>query len=244
MIINVENLSKTFFIPHERRLSIKDHLAHLFSRMSYEKFDALKNISFQLEQSQWLGIIGDNGAGKSTLLKILSGIYVSDSGTIGISGKTIPFLELGVGFQPELSARDNIYLNGLLLGLSKKEISEKFDEIVEFAEVSAFIDQKLKNYSSGMKLRLGFAVAIQAPGDIFLIDEILAVGDNAFQQKSLATFKNKLKNKTVVLVSHDMNKIKENCQKVLWLEKGKVKMLGETNEVVGAYLQTNNMKKK
>lgn len=241
-MIKVENLSKSFFIPHERRASIKDHLVHLFSRMRYEKFDALKDISFQVENGQWLGIIGDNGAGKSTLLKILAGIYVPDSGTIAISGKAIPFLELGVGFQPELSARDNIYLNGLLLGLSKKEVSEKFDEIIEFAEIRPFIDQKLKNYSSGMKVRLGFAVAIHAPANIFLIDEILAVGDNSFQQKSLETFKNKLKDKTVIFVSHDMGKIKENCKKVLWLENGHVKMIDLPNKVIEAYLLANNKK--
>jgi ABC-type polysaccharide/polyol phosphate transport system ATPase subunit len=242
MTISVENLTKTFFIPHEKRLSIRDHLVHLFSGMSYEKFEALKNVSFEVENGQWLGIIGDNGAGKSTLLKILAGIYVADSGKVIIDGKAIPFLELGVGFQPELSARDNIYLNGLLLGLSKKEITEKFDEIVKFAEIRHFIDQKLKNYSSGMKIRLGFAVAIHAPANIFLIDEILAVGDQSFQQKSLETFKNKLKNKTVVFVSHDMNRIKENCQKVLWLDNGCIKMLGTPNEVIDAYLETNNSK--
>ncbi len=236
MAIRVENLSKAFFIPHEKRLSIKDHLVHLFSRLRFEKFNALKNVSFHVDDGQWLGIIGDNGAGKSTLLKILAGIYVQDSGVIEIDGKAIPFLELGVGFQPELSARDNIYLNGLLLGLSKKEVSEKFDEIVDFAEIRLFIDQKLKNYSSGMKVRLGFAVAIQAPANIFLIDEILAVGDNSFQQKSLATFKNKLRDKTVIFVSHDMSKIKENCKKVLWLEKGEIKMLGEADEVIDKYL--------
>jgi ABC-type polysaccharide/polyol phosphate transport system ATPase subunit len=241
-MLKVENLSKTFFIPHEKRLYIKDHLVNLFSRIRYEKFDALNNVSFQVESGQWLGIIGDNGAGKSTLLKILAGIYLPDTGKIEVSGKTIPFLELGVGFQPELSARDNIYLNGLLLGLSKKEVSEKFNEIVEFAEIRPFIDQKLKNYSSGMKVRLGFAVAIQAPASIFLIDEVLTVGDNAFQQKSLKIFKNKLRDKTVILVSHDMDKIRENCQKVLWLENGHVKMVGEPNEVIDRYLLPINSK--
>jgi ABC-type polysaccharide/polyol phosphate transport system ATPase subunit len=238
-MISVENLSKTFYIPQERRFGIKDHLVHLFSRLSYEKFDALKDVSFRVENGQWLGIIGDNGAGKSTLLKILAGIYMPDAGTIAISGKAIPFLELGVGFQPELSARDNVYLNGLLLGLSKKEVSEKFDEIIDFAEVRPFIDQKLKNYSSGMKVRLGFAVAIHAPANIFLIDELLAVGDSSFQKKSLETFKNKLRDKTVVFVSHDMDKITENCQRVLWLKNGRVKMIGSPNEVIDAYLLAN-----
>ena len=235
-MIKIENLSKTFLVPHEKRFNIKDYFIHFFSKMNYEKFNALNDISFNMEKGEGLGIIGSNGAGKSTLLKILAGIYSPDSGKIVIKGNVVPFLELGVGFHSELSARDNIYLNGLLLGIPRKKIQEKFDEIIDFAEIRPFVDQKLKNFSSGMQARLGFAIAMHAPADVFLIDEILAVGDYAFQQKSLNTFKNKLKDKTIVFVSHDMNKIKENCNRVMWIADGRIKEIGNPEKVIANYI--------
>lgn len=239
-MIKIDNLSKTFLVPHERRFNIKDYFVNFFSKTTYEKFNALNDVSFGVERGEWLGIIGSNGAGKSTLLKILAGIYYPDSGSVVMGGKVVPFLELGVGFHSDLSARDNIYLNGLLLGIPKKTIQKKFNEIIDFAEIRPFVDQKLKNFSSGMQARLGFAIAIYAPADIFLIDEILAVGDYAFQQKSLNIFKNKLKDKTVIFVSHDMNKIKENCHRVAWLVNGMINQVGKPEEVINEYINSVN----
>jgi len=235
-MIQVKELSKRFLVPHERRFGFRDHFVNLFSKVYKEEFSALSGISFSVDKGEWLGIIGKNGSGKSTLLKILAGIYLPDSGEIEIKGNTVPFLELGIGFEPELSARDNVYLNGLLLGIQRNIIKEKFNEIIRFAEVGNFIDQKLKNFSSGMKIRLAFAIAMHAPADIFLIDEILAVGDQYFQQKSLAAFKNKLKDKTVVFVSHDMDKIKENCHKAIWLREGRIAKIGKPEEVINQYI--------
>jgi len=236
-MIQVKQLSKKFLVPHEKRLKVKDHLVNLFSRVYYEEFRVLSNVTFSVESGEWLGVIGRNGSGKSTLLKILAGIYIADVGEIKINGNIVPFLELGVGFESELSARDNVYLNGLLLKIPRHHIEERFDEIIQFAEVEQFIDQKLKNFSSGMKLRLAFAIAMHAPADIFLIDEIFAVGDYSFQQKSLAAFKNKFKGKTVILVSHDLLQIQKYCHKILWLEEGAIKRMGEPREVIDQYTQ-------
>jgi len=238
-MIRVKNLSKQFTVPHERRFGFKDHFINLFSRVSYEKFDALRDINFTVSNAERLGVIGKNGSGKSTLLKILAGIYTANSGEVNIEGNIAPLLELGVGFEPELSASDNIYLNGLLLGISRRYIEEKFNEIVNFAEVENFVDQKLKNFSSGMKMRLAFSIAMHATADVFLIDEIFAVGDYSFQQKSLAIFKNKLKNKTVVFVSHDLDQLKQHCHKILWLDKGYIKEIGQPEEVINRYMKSD-----
>lgn len=238
-MIQVNYLSKTFLIPQEKRLGLKEHFASFFKPTSYEEYQVLKEVTFKVNDGDWLGIIGKNGSGKSTLLKILAGIYPASSGEIKVEGNTVPFLELGVGFEPELSARDNVYLNGLLLGISKKVLEENFEEIIRFAEVEHFVDQKLKNFSSGMKIRLAFAVAMHAPADIFLIDEIFAVGDYSFQKKSLAALKNKLKHKTIIFVSHDLEKVKEICPKVLWLKDGQVEDLGATEEIINKYISAN-----
>jgi len=220
-MIKVENISKTFKIPHEKRETFREHLFSFFKPLEYEKFQALKNVSFEVSNGQWLGIIGANGSGKSTLLKILAGIYLPDSGRVEIKGKAVPFLELGVGFNPELSARDNIFLNGIILGMTKSEVERKFERIVQFAEIERFLDTKLKNFSSGMQVRLAFSIAIQVEADIYILDEVLAVGDAAFQKKSQEEFKKMKKaGKTVVLVSHDMETIKRYCQEVIWLDKG------------------------
>ncbi len=241
LAIRVKNLSKTFRLPHERRNTLKDYFLHPFLRNSYEKFAALKNISFEIERGEWVGIIGKNGSGKSTLLKILAGVYAPDNGEVEINGKVIPLLELGVGFNRELSGRENIFLNGAMLGMSKKEIAEKFDAIVDFAEIRKFLDLPLKNYSSGMQVRLAFAIASQVEADIYLLDEVLAVGDLNFQQKcfdSLAKIKSQ--GKTVIFVSHDLKKIEKICDLVFLLCDGEIADKGDAEEVIHKYSATTN----
>jgi len=235
-MIHTKHLSKKFLIPHKKRVSFRDYFIDLFSSTNYREFDALSDISFDVYNGEWLGIIGKNGSGKSTLLKVLAGIYLSDSGEIKIDGNVVPFLELGVGFEPELSARDNIYLNGLLLGIPHQTIKEKFEEILQFAEVGEFVDQKLKNFSSGMKIRLAFAIAMHTHADVFVIDEVLSVGDYSFQQKSLAVLKSKFKDKIVIYVSHDLTQIAEVCTRVMWLDGGKIVKIGKPQEVVDSYI--------
>lgn len=237
--IKIKNLSKNFILPHERRQNFKDHFVNFFRPIKYEKFEALKNISFEANKGEWLGIIGPNGSGKSTLLKIIAGIYQEDAGVIDVDGRIFPFLELGAGFNPDLTARENIYLNGVILGMTKKEIKNKFNAIVNFAEIKEFLDQKLKNLSSGMKLRLAFSIAIQVEADIYLLDEILAVGDYTFQHKSLESLKKNMQNKSVILVSHDLDGVQEKCHRVIWLEKGEIKLEGGSQEVISAYIQKN-----
>ena len=183
-VIEVKNISKHFKLPHERKNSLKQHFVGLFSKkLGYEKFEALKNINFTVNEGDFFGIVGRNGSGKSTLLKIISGIYQPNSGSVKIHGTLTPFIELGIGFNPELTGRENVYLNGSILGLTKKEIDSLYSEIVEFAELERFMDQKLKNYSSGMQVRLAFSIAIRAQNDILLLDEVFAVGDANFQMK-------------------------------------------------------------
>src|SRR3990167_2586956 len=179
-IIQIENLTKVFKLPHEKITSEKQQFVSLFSSKGYERFKALDNVSFEIRKGEFFGIIGENGSGKSTLLKILAGIYQPTSGQININGNLSPFIELGVGFNPELSARDNVFLNAAILGLTKQQTEEEFAEIVSFSELENFMDQKLKNFSSGMQVRLAFSVAIKAESEILLIDEVLAVGDVLF----------------------------------------------------------------
>ena len=223
--IKVENVSKTFRIPHEKISSLRGAFVNAFKKKTYEKFKALDDVSFEVKKGEFFGIIGRNGSGKSTLLKILAGIYQSDNGKIQINGLISPFLELGIGFNPELSGRDNIYLNATVLGLSHKQIDQKFADIVGFSELERFIDQKLKNYSSGMQVRLAFSVAIHANREILLMDEVLAVGDMNFQSKCLEEF-NRYKEvgKTVVLVTHDIGTIQRYCDRAMLLRAGKLKL--------------------
>jgi len=239
--IKVEGVSKTFKIPHEKVTSIRGAAVGLFSRKrGYEEFKALDDVSFEVKKGEFFGIIGRNGSGKSTLLKILAGIYQPDSGKIKIDGMISPFLELGIGFNPELSGRDNVYLNATVLGMTKKQIDEKFDSIVKFSELERFIDQKLKNYSSGMQVRLAFSVAIHANRDILLMDEVLAVGDSNFQSKCLTEFNRyKEMGKTVVLVSHDINTIQRFCDRAILLRSGKLIKIGNSEEVVDEYMCNN-----
>jgi len=238
--IRVEGLSKTFHVPHEKHTSLKAAAIHLFNKKSYEKFEALKGISFEVKKGEFFGIIGRNGSGKSTLLKILAGIYVPDSGEVSVSGKLSPFLELGVGFNPELTGRENLFLGGAILGLTRQEVVEKFDKIVAFAELEEFIDMKLMNYSSGMQVRLAFSLAINVHAEILLMDEVLAVGDTNFQGKCLDEFnKYKKEGKTVILVTHDIEVVKKYCDRALLLRQGKIVDIDRPDKVSNKYIEQN-----
>lgn len=237
--LSVKGISKDFYLPHEKNGgSIKSVIVNMFKQKdkSVDTQHALHDISFEVKKGEFFGIVGRNGSGKSTLLKILAEIYQPTSGTVTRSGKLVPFIELGVGFNPELTGRENVYLNGALLGFSTKEIDEKYDEIVRFAELEDFMDQKLKNYSSGMQVRLAFSVATRAEADILLVDEVLAVGDADFQRKCFTFFKKLKKEKrTVVFVSHDMNAVREYCDRAVLIEKSRIIRKGRVAEVASAY---------
>ena len=234
--IQVEGVSKTFWIPHEQRARLKEYFAHPFKRVAYERNDALRDVSFAVAEGEFFGIVGPNGSGKSTLLKVLAGIYRADRGTVRIGGRISPFIELGVGFNPEFTARTNVEINGMLIGLTRKQLAERFDAIIEFAGLERFVDQQLKNFSSGMLLRLAFSVAIQVPFEILLVDEALAVGDADFQEKCLRTFEDlRDEGKTVVLVSHDLGVVSSFCDRALLLENGEVQALGDPGDVIETY---------
>jgi ABC-type polysaccharide/polyol phosphate transport system ATPase subunit len=234
--IEVARVSKTFRIPHEQRTFFKEYFLHPFRRPSYEQNDALKDVTFSVEAGEFFGVIGPNGSGKSTLLRILAGIYVPDSGLVRVSGLLSPFIELGVGFNLELTARDNIRMNGTLAGLTKRQLREKFDDILAFSELERFVDQKLKNYSSGMLVRLAYSIAIQIPFEVLLLDEVLAVGDEAFQEKCFATFERfKEEGKTVVFVSHALDLMERFCDRVLLLQTGVVEAVGPPQDVAEFY---------
>ncbi|MBP6085306.1 ABC transporter ATP-binding protein [Candidatus Gracilibacteria bacterium] len=246
VVIEVKNLSKTFIVPTEKRNTLKDTLFNLHRRNPKRIFKALGDISFSVKKGEFFGIIGRNGSGKSTLLKILSKIYKADKGSmIKIDGLISPFLELGVGFNPEMTARENVYLNASILGLPKEEIDNKFVSIIAFAELEDFVDQKLKFFSSGMQVRLAFAVAIQADADIILLDEVLAVGDASFQQKCFDTFRQfKKQGKTIIFVSHDLGSVRQFCNRVMYIKDSKLQMIGDPNEVVDYYLYKDNDEEK
>ena len=234
--IEVFDVHKAFRIPHEQRIFLKDYFLNPFSRVTYERNPALRGVSFEVEKGEFFGIIGPNGSGKSTLLRILAGIYVPDSGRVAVEGLLSPFIELGVGFNPELTARDNIRINGTLAGLTSRELDDKFEDIIGFAELERFVDQKLKNYSSGMLVRLAYSIAIQVPFDVLLLDEVLAVGDQAFQEKCFATFDGfKSAGKTVVFVSHDLALIRRFCDRVLLVEYGLARAQGTPEQVIDLY---------
>lgn len=225
----------------EKVSSIKEYFIKFTKKkIKYKKFTALKNISFNIGNGEVVGIIGHNGAGKSTLLKIISGVLKATSGDVIINGKIAPLIELGAGFDIELTGRENIYLNGSLLGFSRKELNDKIEEIIEFSELKEFIDTPLKNYSSGMYARLGFSIATLYEPEILIIDEILSVGDFNFQKKSFDKIKTMIySGTTVIIVSHDMNQIQELCTKVIWLEKGEVKKIGNSKEVCKEYVESS-----
>lgn len=241
--IKVENVSKSFKLPHEKHTSVKGALVGLFnSNRSFETHKVLKDISFEVKKGEFFGIVGRNGSGKSTLLKLLAGIYTPDSGHIQVNGKLTPFIELGVGFSPELTGRENVFLNGALLGFNRKEMDAMYDEIVEFAELEKFMDQKLKNYSSGMQVRLAFSIAIRANTEILVLDEVLAVGDEAFQRKCYEYF-NTLRQdkKTVILVTHSMDAVKSYCNKAILIEDGKIaQQSNNVNTIANEYSQLFN----
>jgi ABC-type polysaccharide/polyol phosphate transport system ATPase subunit len=234
--IEVVDVSKAFLIPHEQRTYFKEYFLHPFRRTTFERNEALRDVSFSIEQGEFFGVIGPNGSGKSTLLRILAKIYVPDSGSVRVQGLLSPFIELGVGFNLELNARDNVRINATLAGLTKQELDARFDEILAFAELHRFVDQQLKNYSSGMLARLAYSIAIQVPFDILLLDEVLAVGDESFQEKCFATFERfKDEGKTVVFVSHQLEKMSDFCDRVLLLQNGVVQTVGPPDEVIDLY---------
>ena len=240
--LEVKHVSKSFRLPTEQANGIKQAFVNWTKGIKgYKEQHVLKDISFKVEKGDFFGIVGRNGSGKSTLLKIISQIYTPEKGTVKVNGTLVPFIELGVGFNPELTGRENIYLNGALLGFSKDEVSAMYDEIVEFAELEEFMDQKLKNYSSGMQVRLAFSIAIKAQGDILVLDEVLAVGDEAFQRKCDDFFSKikKDKTKTVILVTHSMSSVRRYCNKAIMINQGEVASLGSIDEVVEAYTQLN-----
>jgi ABC-type polysaccharide/polyol phosphate transport system ATPase subunit len=234
--IEIDGVSKTFLLPHQIRTTFKEYFLHPFQRTEYERQHALVDVTFEVEEGEFFGIVGANGSGKSTLLKIIAGIYRQDGGNVRVRGILSPFIELGVGFNPELSGRDNIKVNATLLGFTKRELQERFDAIVAFSGLERFVDQKLKNYSSGMHVRLAYSIAIQVPFDILLLDEVLAVGDADFQQKCFATFDRfREEGKTIVFVSHDLHSVARFCERALWLQNGRMEAIGPAKDVVESY---------
>lgn len=244
--LEVKNVRKVFRLPTEQANGIKQAFVNWTKGIKgYKEFEVLKDISFKVEKGDFFGIVGRNGSGKSTLLKIISQIYSPEEGSVKVNGKLIPFIELGVGFNPELTGRENVYLNGALLGFSKDEVSAMYDEIVDFAELHEFMDQKLKNYSSGMQVRLAFSIAIKAQGDILVLDEVLAVGDEAFQRKCYSYFANlKEEKKTVILVTHSMDHVQRFCNKAALIDKGRDFIVGDPAEIAGIYHELNSDIKK
>jgi ABC-2 type transport system ATP-binding protein len=239
--IKVDNVSKTFKLPHEKQTSVKSAVVNFYKRKrTYEKQEVLKDISFEVKKGEFFGIVGRNGSGKSTLLKIIAGIYKPNEGKVTINGKLVPFIELGVGFNPELTGRENVFLNGALLGFNRKEMEVMYQDIVKFAELEKFMDQKLKNYSSGMQVRLAFSIAIRANADILVLDEVLAVGDQSFQQKCYDYFYDlKRQGQTVVLVTHDMSAVRKFCDRGAVIDKGKLKIIGSPSEITKEYEKIN-----
>ena len=234
--VRVDHVSKSFRMYHERNQTLKATIMR-GRRSVHEDFWALDDVDFDVPTGSTFGLIGSNGSGKSTLLKCLANIYRPNKGTISHFGSMAAMLEVGSGFHAELSGRDNIYLNGSILGMSKKEVDRKYDEIVDFSGVEAFIDQPVKNYSSGMYVRLGFAVAINVDPDILVVDEVLAVGDADFQTKCMQKFADfKAAGKTVILVTHDMDTVSRMCDNVAWLSHGKLREVGAAEPTIAAYL--------
>ncbi len=234
--ISVRGLSKSFRLPTERAWGLKQAF---FNRLrgvkGYKDQKVLDNINLEIKKGEFVGIVGRNGSGKSTLLKLLAGIYYPSAGEIIVNGSLVPFIELGVGFNMELSGRENVYLNGAILGFSNSEVEAMYDDIVKFAELGEFMDQKLKNYSSGMQVRLAFSIAIRAKGDILILDEVLAVGDAEFQRKCNDYFESLHGNQTVILVTHSMDNVKKFCDRAIMIEGGKIVCEGKPEKVAEAY---------
>ena len=241
--VKVDHVSKFFKLPTEATQSLRTALVNRFKGIKgYKEQHVLKDVSFEVEEGDFFGILGRNGSGKSTLLKIISQIYVPEKGSVTVNGKLVSFIELGVGFNPELTGRENVYMNGAMLGFTPEEIDSMYDDIVEFAELKDFMNQKLKNYSSGMQVRLAFSVAIKAQGDVLILDEVLAVGDEAFQRKCNDYFMERKKSgKTTILVTHDMGAVKKYCNKAVLIEHGLVKAFGNPENVANQYSFDNTV---
>lgn len=236
----VQDLSKTFRIPKQHVHTLKERALHPFRSTDYREYPVLRNVSFEVKRGEFFGIVGRNGSGKSTLLKCMAGIYRPERGRISVAGQLAPFIELGVGFNPDLTALDNVVINGVMMGLSPREARRRFDEIIAFAELEEFLDMKLKNYSSGMQVRLAFSVMVQSSADVLLIDEVLAVGDAAFAQKCIDVFyRLRDEGRTIVLVTHDMGAVEQFCHRAMFLQDGEIQMIGDPVEVGHGYLAAN-----
>lgn len=240
VVVQARNVSKTFRIPDQRVDSFKERVAHPLRQLDHRLLEAVKDVSFDVHQGEFFGIVGRNGSGKSTLLKILSSIYRADAGRVRMAGRVAPFIELGVGFNPDLTSRDNCLLNGVLMGLTRREAQHRLDAVLDFAELRDFADLKLKNYSSGMTVRLAFAIMVQADADIMLIDEVLAVGDAAFGQKCMDVFYEKRRaGKTIVLVTHDMATVQSLCHRAIVLHDGELQFEGDPEDAALRYYRLN-----
>jgi ABC-2 type transport system ATP-binding protein len=238
--IRVRDLEKTFRRPRNRSHTLKERALHPFRRGEYDEQHVLRGVSFDIAEGEFFGIVGRNGSGKSTLLKCLAEIYKADSGTMAIAGRLAPFIELGVGFNPDLTARDNVLINAVMMGMSPRQAQERFDDVIAFAELEDFVDVKLKNYSSGMQVRLAFSVMVQSKADVLLIDEVLAVGDAAFQQKCADTFyRMREEGTTIILVTHSMGLVERFCHRAMLLHDGLVEAIGDPREVARRYLELN-----
>ena len=238
--VGVRDVSKTFRIPRRQYSTLKERVLHPLQSREHDELHALSEVSAEIRAGEFFGIVGRNGSGKSTLLKCLAGIYGVDRGTIEVHGRLSPFIELGVGFNMDLTARENVIINAIMLGLTRREARARFDEIIAFAELEEFLDLKLKNYSSGMSVRLAFSVAVQADADVLLVDEVLAVGDAAFQQKCFDQFQRmKDEGKTIVFVTHDMGAVQRFCDRAMLIERGRVVELGAPSRISRAYNELN-----
>jgi ABC-type polysaccharide/polyol phosphate transport system ATPase subunit len=240
LAIEVRNLEKSFWIPYERQTTLKERALHprKWLRPQSRRLDALRGVSFDVSRGEFFGVIGRNGGGKSTLLKLLASIYRLDRGTIRVAGRLAPFIELGVGFNPELNARDNVLLNGVMMGLTRSEARSRFERVVDYAELWDYTDLKLKNYSFGMQVRLGFSMMLQVDADVLLVDEVLAVGDLAFQEKCISSLKGiKARGTTVVLVTHEMDAVRSHCDRAMLIEDGVVDVSGEPDTVAERFIE-------
>ena len=238
--VQVRDLTKTFRVPIPTGDGVRGSLARRFAKSVRRELRALNGVSFDVRKGEFFGIAGRNGSGKSTLLKLIAGIHAADGGIIKVAGRVGPFLELGVGFNPELSARENVVLNGVMLGRTPEEMMQRLGAVMEFADLGAFAEAKLKHFSSGMRLRLGFSVMVQADPDVYLFDEVMSVGDAAYQQKASETFLDlKDRGKTVILVTHSMTAIEELCDRAMLLERGEIAAVGTTDDITARYLEFN-----
>ncbi|MHA1279610.1 MAG: ABC transporter ATP-binding protein [Candidatus Helarchaeota archaeon] len=235
-MIALEHVNKIFRLPHDKKTTLRQHFTRIFQKHTYEKLYALRDINLKVESGEFLGIIGKNGSGKSTLLKLVARVLEPTSGNVRVNGNVAPFLELGVGFQGDLTVKDNVFLYGALLGMSRQQIIEKYDWIIDFSGLERFVDAKLKNLSSGMQVRLGFSITVSIESPILLVDEVLAVGDIDFQHKCYESFKKFRKDgKTIIFVSHDLNAVEKFCDRVILLEEGTAIAEGLSQDVLNLY---------